>query len=332
MTHLTEPSKPVRISIAPEREPPLTDREKLAAYLGLSLQTESPRSGYPLLAPLSFVRRMTPGDLNDPLLRQVLPDAAEDRTVAGFSSDPVGDDAATAPEGFLQKYAGRALLPVTSACALHCRFCFRRNRPSERYLSDPEMLDRAVTALSRRTDIHEIILSGGDPLMLPADILERLLWELSRMSHITRVRIHTRMPIAAPARVNGVLMGVLASCGKPLVAVVHTNHPNELNDETSAALGRISDRAAALLNQSVLLRGVNDSAEVLSELSEKLFAQGVLPYYLHQLDRAHGTAHFEVPEEEGVRIVQKLRTRSPGWLVPRYVRETPGEPCKTALL
>ena len=332
MTLTIDRGRTASIHAAPERTVLLTDLITLGERLGISLPDTAARTGRPFLVPDSFVRRMVPGDLQDPLLRQVLPDAAEDRPVDGFIEDPVGDEAAAAPEGGLQKYAGRVLLPVTQACALHCRFCFRRNRPPNRFLDDPETLSRAVQALSARTDIREVILSGGDPLMLFPDVLEQLLGDLCRMPHLTRVRIHTRIPIAAPERVGGVLMGVLASCSKPLVIVVHTNHPRELSQETAEALGRLSGRAAALLNQSVLLRGINDSAEVLAELSEALFAQGVLPYYLHQLDRARGVAHFEVPVEEGRRIMAELRALCPGWLVPRYVREIPGQPYKTLLV
>ncbi len=280
----------------------------------------------------SFARRMTRENPYDPLLLQVLPSDAESVQPPGFTEDPVGDADACLETGLLQKYRGRVLTAVTEACPLHCRFCFRRNRPSDAYAGSAESLDRALLCIERDPSLREVILSGGDPLMLPLDRLERTMARLGGISHVHRVRIHTRLPIADPACIRGDLVQVLARSEKPLVVVIHCNHPAELNDETAIALDTLSSVTRGLLCQSVLLKNINDNMEDLSTLSEKLIEQRVLPYYLHQLDRALGTAHFEVDEGTGRRLVTELRVRCPGYLVPRYVREIPKHPSKTVLL
>ena len=316
----------------PEPESPFTDVSALLRFLDLSIDGETILSGgKPMLVPRSFARRMRPGDRFDPLLLQVLPTRAEATVTPGFTDDPVGDGAACRQKGILQKYRGRALLTVTESCALHCRFCFRRNRPSETYLEAAGELDAAVRCPVLHTDVSEVVLSGGDPLMLPLDRFDRLLHALGDLPHLARVRVHTRVPIADPARVDDDLLRVLAASRKPVVAVLHTNHPQELNDETAAALEAMAGRVHGLLNQTVLLRRVNDDVDTLVDLSERLVAQRVLPYYLHQLDRASGTAHFETTIEKGRRIIEGLRARCAGYLVPRYVREESGEPYKTPL-
>lgn len=317
----------------PLKDRPFTNRDELLSYLNVrSFAPDPPKSGRPLLAPRSFVRRMTPGDISDPLLRQVLPAADEDEVAEGFSDDPVGDEPARLKGGLIQKYKGRALLPAAGTCALNCRFCFRRNSPAERFLSTAGELDAAVRAADENSDIRELILSGGDPLTLPYDLLERLLARLSNIRHIERIRIHTRLPIADPSRIDDDLTRVLFAARKPVTAVLHTNHPAELNDETARAAELLRTRVQYLLNQSVLLKGVNDSAQTLVRLFEKLSSQGILPYYLHQLDRAQGLCHFEVPAASGLLLMEDVRGRCPGWIVPRYVQEVPGMPGKTVLL
>lgn len=314
-------------------EPPITDPLRLLSLLHLTTDDfVSPAIGKPLLVPQSFVRRMNVKDPDDPLLRQVLPSDAEGVFTPGFSEDPVGDDTACLEKGLIQKYMGRVLLTVTDACSLHCRFCFRRNRPADKYVCGIADIDAVVNRVQLSTDIREVILSGGDPLMLPPSLLERLLFQLNKVGHVARVRFHTRLPVADPGRIDTELMRVLSVLKKPWTVVWHTNHPQELNDETAAAAALLGEKAAIQLNQSVLLKGVNDRLESLIALSESLFEQRILPYYLHQLDRAIGTAHFEVPVEKGLALTAELRAACPGYLAPRYVREIAGAPSKTHLL
>jgi len=281
-----------------------------------------------LLVPRDYVALMTPADPQDPLLRQVLPLAEELRSPPGFSADPVGERAAVRTPGLLRKYQGRALLLLTGACAIHCRYCFRRHFP---YGEDSAQLDRAAGAVRRLAadpSIREVILSGGDPLMLDDDSLALLVDRLEEIPHLRRLRLHTRLPIVLPARVTNRLCHILSASRLQPVVVVHTNHARELGSAARSALRRLRNAGVLLLNQSVLLRGVNDSAHRLAALSEALFECAVLPYYLHLLDRVLGAAHFELDEGTAVRILDQLRTRLPGYLVPRLVKEVAGEPYK----
>ncbi|MCU0835749.1 MAG: EF-P beta-lysylation protein EpmB [Chromatiaceae bacterium] len=277
-----------------------------------------------LLVPRGFAALMTPGDPQDPLLRQVLPLGEELAAYPGFGLDPVGDLAAARAPGLLQKYQGRALLIATAACAVHCRYCFRRHFP---YASEATLSDRAAAALARLAqspEVREVILSGGDPLMLGDAALADLIERLAAIPHLRRLRLHTRLPIVLPSRVTTALCGLLSGSRLTTVLVVHANHPRELGAAARDALARLRRAGLPLLNQGVLLRGVNDDVDTLAELSEALFAAGVLPYYLHLLDRVAGAGHFEVPEAEAVDLVRTLRARLPGYLVPRLVREEPG--------
>ena len=283
--------------------------------------------GFPLLVPRGFVARMRKGDPSDPLLRQVWPDAAEGATVPGFSADPVREQGLAAG-GVIQKYPGRALLIASGACPLHCRYCFRRDFPYQANLAARADWTAAVDELQRAPDVREAILSGGDPLSLSNRRLGELFTRLAD-TPLTTLRIHTRFPIALPERVDDGLLRVLGSTRLRTVLVVHANHANELDAGVERALAALRPVLTALLNQSVLLRGVNDGADALTRLSERLFACGVLPYYLHLLDRVAGAAHFEVDEPTAIRLVADLRARLPGYLVPRLVRETPRELSKT---
>ncbi len=283
---------------------------------------------FPLRAPRGFVARMRKGDPHDPLLRQVLPLAAELAPAPGFVTDPVGDGAAQAAPGVLHKYHGRALLIVTGACAVHCRYCFRREFPYAEAHAGMGQWRSALAYLAGDASIREVILSGGDPLSLSDQRLGLLLAELDRVPHLKRLRIHSRQPIVLPERVDDGLLDLLARTRLQPVLVVHANHPREIDDTVRAALARLADAGVTLLNQSVLLRGVNDAAATLAELSEVLFAVRVLPYYLHLLDRVCGAAHFEVNESEASAIMEQFRQRLPGYLVPRLVREQPGQPAK----
>ena len=288
-------------------------------------------SGFRLFAPREFVAKMRPGDVDDPLLRQVLPVGEELENSVGYTSDPVGDLASTAAPGLLHKYHGRALLIVTGACPVHCRYCFRRHFP---YSDGPRNIQEFAPALQAIADdksISEIIFSGGDPLTVVDDALASLAEDLSGIPHLRRIRIHTRMPIMIPQRVTSELLDWLTGTHLTPVVVVHANHPREIDSVVGDALRRIVDAGATVLNQSVLLAGVNDKAEVLIELSQRLIDYGVMPYYLHALDRVAGAAHFEVPQEKGLAIIEEMRAQLPGYLVPRYVRESAGEAGKSVL-
>jgi EF-P beta-lysylation protein EpmB len=282
---------------------------------------------FPLLVPRGFVARMRKGDPHDPLLRQVWPHASELQSVAGFTADPVREQALAAP-GDIRKYPGRALLIASGACPLHCRYCFRRDFPYQANLAARADWTAAVEELRGAADVREAILSGGDPLSLSNRRLGELVSRLADTA-LTTLRIHTRFPIALPERIDEGLLRVLRSTRLHTVLVVHANHANELDAGVERALAALRPLLTAMLNQSVLLRGVNDGANALTRLSERLFACGVLPYYLHLLDRVAGAAHFEVDEPTAIRLVAELRARLPGYLVPRLVRETPQELSKT---
>jgi EF-P beta-lysylation protein EpmB len=286
---------------------------------------------FPLLVPRGYVARMTPGDPADPLLRQVLPVADELQDAPGFLTDPVNDAAATRRPGLLQKYHGRALLVTTGACAVHCRYCFRRHFP---YWQMPHSLAEWQPALDEIADdesLHEVILSGGDPLMIVDSVLGQLIDELAAIPHLKRLRLHTRLPIMIPERVAYELIAILRGCRLTPFVVVHANHANELDANVAHALARLSDVGIMLLNQAVLLAGVNDSLESQLALCERLVDLRVIPYYLHQLDPVVGAAHFEVPIEQGRQIIEQLRSRLPGYAVPRYVAEIAGGSSKSIL-
>ncbi|MDE2236107.1 MAG: EF-P beta-lysylation protein EpmB [Gammaproteobacteria bacterium] len=283
---------------------------------------------FPLRVPRAFIARMRKGDPGDPLLRQVLPLAAEMQAHAGYSSDPVGDLASRAAPGVLHKYQGRVLLITTGVCGIHCRYCFRRHFPYAQEHARQQGWAEALTYIRADNSIQEVILSGGDPLSLNDEALAGLVAELERIPHLLRLRLHTRQPVVLPSRVDDRLLAWLAACKLQKIMVLHVNHARELDSDVATALARLHSTGALLLNQSVLLRDVNDSVAALAELSQALFARGVLPYYLNLLDPVQGAAHFEVPEPQALALMQGLRARLPGYLVPRLVREVPGAPSK----
>jgi len=283
-----------------------------------------------LRVPRSYVKRMRRGDAHDPLLRQVLPVTEEHSEHSGFAADPLAEHAAITAPGLLRKYRGRALLIATSACAVHCRYCFRREFPYEAQVDAPRWRE-ALACIARDEQIEEVILSGGDPLSLSDARLTLLTQALESIPHVRRLRVHTRLPVVLPSRVDAGLLGWLTGLRRPTVIVLHTNHANEIDEEVRAACMKLRHTGATLLNQSVLLKGVNDDSAVLAELSARLFESGVLPYYLHLLDRARGTAHFEVEEPRARRIAGELTAALPGYLVPRLVRERAGAPAKVPL-
>lgn len=287
---------------------------------------------FPLRVPLSFVARMKKGDANDPLLRQVLPLAQENAITHGYLCDPVGDLNASKTPGLLQKYHGRALLITTAACAVHCRYCFRRHFPYQQQNAASSEWDKAVTAIAQDKTIAEVILSGGDPLAVSDHRLATLLQRLEQIPHLKRLRIHTRLPVVIPQRVCDSLLTWLNNTRLTPVVVIHSNHPNEIDTEVSLALKKLQTvQNIMLLNQSVLLRGINDNSETLVALSEALFTCGVMPYYLHLLDKAQGTAHFDLPLYQAKAIYRELHARLPGYLVPRLALEQPGASGKNLL-
>ncbi len=311
----------------------VTDPDELLTLLGLEKsalpQALAAATQFPLRVPRGFVARMRYGDPLDPLLLQVLPIAAELVPQPGFSIDPVGDMASRQVPGLLQKYAGRALLVATGACAVHCRYCFRRHFPYGEESASSHSWQPALEHLAADQTVNEVILSGGDPLSLSDRRLTQLTTELQAMPHIRRLRIHTRQPVVLPERVDAGLIGWLDQVRLQKVIVLHVNHAREIDASVRQACRDLAATGATLLNQSVLLAGVNDSSDALADLSEALFDAGVLPYYLHLLDRVCGASHFDVPASVATGLIDELLTRLPGYLVPKLVREVAGMPSKT---
>ena len=300
--------------------------ESLAARLSPAAMAQ-----FPLRVPRAFIQRMRHGDPNDPLLRQVLPLDDEDRIVPGYALDAVGDSAAKAGNGVIHKYNGRVLLITTGSCAVNCRYCFRRHFPYAEETAARGDWAEAVAAIAADASIEEVLLSGGDPLSLSTPKLADLTRQLTALPQIKRLRIHSRLPVVLPARIDDAFIDWLSNLPWPVTFVIHANHANEFDSEVDAALARLRDAGAVLLNQAVLLHGVNDSIDALAELSERGFRAGVLPYYLHQLDRVQGAAHFEVDDETARALHRELAARLSGYLVPRLVREVAGDPGKRPL-
>lgn len=312
----------------------VTDAGELLRLLDLAhLEPRLPagHAGFALRVPRGFVTRMRRGDAGDPLLLQVLPQLAELDSAPGYTVDAVGDMAARSAQGVLHKYQGRALLIASGSCAINCRYCFRRHFPYGDERAAAGQWRHALAHVRQDPSISELILSGGDPLSLTTAKLEELTQGLADIPSVTRLRIHTRLPVVLPERVDDALLQWLAGLPLQRVMVLHANHAREFDASVDQACARLRDAGVTLLNQSVLLRGVNDDASVLAELSERLFAAGVLPYYLHQLDRVAGTAHFEVDDSKARALAGELTARLPGYLVPRLVREIAGAASKTAL-
>lgn len=312
-----------------------TDFQTLCDYLqllpnDLTISLDAIKQ-FPLRVPLAFASRIEKGNPLDPLLRQILPIDDELKSYAGFSDDPVGDLNAVKQTGVLHKYHGRVLLINTGACAIHCRYCFRRNFPyADLQLSKQQESD-VIQTIHNDSSIQEVILSGGDPLILSDARLARLFEALAEIPTLKRIRIHTRLPIVLPARVTDELLNILKNSPKKIIVVIHCNHANEIDAAVAKACRRLTSTGATLLNQSVLLQGVNDNAEALCDLSERLFEICVLPYYLHFLDKANGTGHFQVSETEALALLTAVQNRLSGYLVPKLVIERAGELSKQYL-
>ncbi|MCO6412346.1 MAG: EF-P beta-lysylation protein EpmB [Thiogranum sp.] len=313
----------------------ITDPEQLLSELQLpsSLLPQAllASSRFRLRVPQGFVRRMRKGDPDDPLLRQVLPLGEELTSTEGYGLDPLAEMQSMPVPGLLHKYRGRVLLTLTGACAVHCRYCFRRHYPYNEANPTRDHWESTIAYLAHQRDVNEVILSGGDPLSLSDERLSALIGDLAAISRLQRLRIHSRIPVVLPERVDTSLLEWIDATRLHCVLVVHTNHPNEIDDTVIHAMGRLRAVGVTLLNQSVLLRGINDHADTLVELSQKLFEAGILPYYLHQLDAVQGAAHFAVGDIRAKSLVEEIRDRLPGYLVPRLVREHPHQPSKTPI-
>ncbi len=283
---------------------------------------------FSLRVPRGFVARMQPGDPNDPLLRQVLPLDAEHIETPGYQADPVNEAAVNPVPGLIHKYRGRVLLTLTSACAVNCRFCFRRHFPYQDNQLSRRALGPILDYIQADSNIHEVILSGGDPLVANDNTLQSIVTALAAIPHVTTLRLHTRLPIVLPERITTELLNVLTATRLKPVIVLHSNHAQEWDNAVAQAMQALRARGVVLLNQSVLLKGVNDSAAALINLSETLLHHGVVPYYLHLLDKVQGAAHFDVAEEKGQALIAEMTKQLPGYLVPRLVREVAGLPAK----
>ncbi|WP_182866968.1 EF-P beta-lysylation protein EpmB [Rhodopirellula sp. JC639] len=310
----------------------IRSQAQLRQYLGLAPDGRADHAeAFATFVPLELASRITPGDPGDPILRQVLATAEELTDRPGFVSDPVGDLQAQRGGGLLHKYDGRALIVTHGACAVHCRYCFRREFPYSESGSRTQSWAPALRYIQDHNEIHEVLLSGGDPLTLTDGVLSDLIGRIEAIDHVRRLRIHTRLPIAIPQRITAELAERLDRSRLAVWVVVHSNHAQEIDEHVVATFERMRRAGVSVLNQAVLLAGVNDSAEALSELSLKLVNSGVLPYYLHQLDRVRGASHFWVDIERGKQIIEQLRRSLPGYAVPKYVIEQAGENSKTPI-
>jgi len=288
------------------------------------------RQLFPVLAPRPFVSRMKKGDINDPLLKQVMPLANEFIITDGFVTDPL-EEHDTVAEGLLHKYKNRVLMIVKSGCAVNCRYCFRRHFPYADNSPNKARWQPAIDYIAANKDINEVIFSGGDPLMANDAHLSWLMEKIEQISHVTRLRIHTRLPVVIPQRITNELVDRLSTSRLKVAIVLHINHSNEIDSDFIDALEPLRTARIPLFNQSVLLKGVNDNAEILCQLSEDLFDSGIQPYYLHMFDKVQGVAHFEVDDLTAKQLLIDMMATLPGFLVPKLVREIAGEANKTPI-
>lgn len=313
----------------------ISSLEELLDALNLSHHQLSQRQQatlqFPLRVPRSFVSRMKPGDPNDPLLLQVLPTAEELLTVPGFIEDPLSESQFNPLPGVVHKYHNRLLLIVSPTCAVNCRYCFRRHFPYQENQQSKQDWQQALNYIEENSQLNEVIFSGGDPLAANDQFLSWLSGKIADTPHIKRLRIHTRLPVVIPSRVDGSLISWLTDSRLRPVVVLHINHPNEIDNQVRQAIGRLRDAGIHLLNQSVLLQGINNDAQVLAQLSEKLFDCGITPYYLHMLDPVQGAAHFSCSQKQALELYKQLQAALPGFLVPKLVREMAGERSKTVI-
>ncbi len=313
----------------------IRDPKALLAAVGLDERwlagAEGGHQAFEVRVPQAYLSRIAKGNPDDPLLRQVLPLGSETQSVAGYVTDPLEEADHTPAAGLIHKYATRVLMIASGACAINCRYCFRRHFPYEDHAASRAQWGQTLNYLREDDSLIEAILSGGDPLVSSDARLAWLVGELDAIPHLKRLRLHTRLPVVIPDRVDDAMLAWLSDTRLQKVMVLHINHANEIDESVMQACGRLKGVGVTLLNQSVLLRGVNDEVEVLRALSERLFEAGILPYYLHVLDPVAGAAHFDVPDHEALKLHDALRSQLPGFLLPRLVREVPGADAKTPL-
>ena len=313
----------------------IKDVRSLLDYTGNHLNgiqgLDTDKLDFPLRVPQPYANRIEQGNPADPLLLQVLPLAIEKLPVPGYVSDPLGEANSNIQPGIIHKYKGRVLLILAGSCAINCRYCFRRHFPYQENQNSSAEWQSALDYIRRDDTITEVILSGGEPLINSDKTLRQLIQNIADIQHVKRLRIHTRLPVVIPQRVTDEMLDWLTATRLQPVVVVHVNHAAEIDEQVRDALMRMRSRGVTLLNQSVLLKGVNDDLSVLKHLSERLFQAGVLPYYLHLLDKTQGTAHFDMPDTEAQRLLGQLSAQLPGYLVPKLVTEIAGEAAKTQL-
>ncbi len=310
---------------------PLILAERLGLPTSTFLEMQQAHRLFALRVPYALLNRIRQGDINDPVLRQFLPLSEETSIVPGYTSDPLHEKAVNPAPGLLHKFDNRVLFTVTQACAVHCRYCFRREFNYQDNIPGKAGWQKALDYTASDTSIEEVILSGGDPLTLPDNYLGWLINKIAEIKHVTTLRIHTRLPIMIPQRITQDLLNVLTLNRFKVVIILHCNHANEINDDVMLACHLLHEQGITLLNQSVLLRGVNDCAQAHIDLNKKLFNCGVLPYYIHLLDKVSGTQHFDVPENEACKIMREINHALPGYLVPKLVREVPGALAKQVI-
>jgi len=311
----------------------ITDPTQLLQMLNLKAEDFqdhlSATQQFSLKIPHAYANKMQPGNTLDPLLLQVMAQSQETLHIEGYNNDPVGDLDANKTPGLLHKYSGRVLLITTGACAVHCRYCFRRHFPYQQQNAGREQWAEALAYIQKDNSVKEVILSGGDPLVLSDKKLDHLITQLESIPHLSRIRIHSRLPVVLPDRITNALINRLANSRFNVCMVIHANHANEVSDAEINALKKLKLGGIHLLNQSVLLKGINDTLKDQINLSESLYDAGVLPYYLHLLDPVQGAAHFDVKLTDALNLITEMQNNLPGFLVPKLVREIAGETSKT---
>ncbi|MBS9435353.1 EF-P beta-lysylation protein EpmB [Photorhabdus hainanensis] len=335
MAHIITPKIIIREDWLKQLTDVITDPDELLQLLSLDehptlSKGSDARRLFPLRVPRAFVARMQVNDPDDPLLLQVITTPEEFTLTPGFSTDPLDEQRSAVP-GLLHKYRNRALLLVKGGCAVNCRYCFRRHFPYEDNKGNKRNWQQALDYIQQHPELDEIIFSGGDPLMAKDHELDWLISNLEKISHIKRLRIHTRLPVVIPARITTTLCDRLAQSRLQVLMVTHINHANEIDQSLRNSMILLKQAGITLLNQSVLLRSVNNHSDTLADLSNALFDAGILPYYIHVLDKVQGAAHFMVSDEEARELIRELLTKISGYLVPRLAREIGGEPSKTPL-
>ena len=307
--------------------------DELLNQLGLKAEdlnaNEQAATGFPIKVPQSFINLMEYGNPNDPLLKQVLPVASELKIDNNFSVDPVNESSFNPIPGIVHKYPNRVLMIISPNCAINCRYCFRRHFPYDENRQNKMQWHKALDYLTNKPEINEVIYSGGDPLAANDNFLHWLTSKLESINSIKRLRIHTRLPVVIPSRIDDKLLHLLGNTRLKPTVVLHINHTNEISNALTRGVDRLKKAGITVLNQSVLLKGINDNSNQLISLSEKLFDVGIIPYYLHMLDPVQGASHFDTSKDHAIEIYSQLKSQLPGFLLPRMVEEKPGQTSKT---